>query len=85
MAGPRITEVSLTLYVVIARTGAIRPLQEVVSLARSFLRGRGAPAFAASAFGLHTGMYLMSVYSVFTVLDGASAVLPGAVGEISPH
>jgi len=34
MAGPRVTEVSLTLYAVIARAGAIRPLQEVLSLAR---------------------------------------------------
>ena len=34
MAGPRVTEVSLALYAVIARTGATRPLQEVLSLAR---------------------------------------------------
>ena len=34
MAGPRITEVSLALYAVIARAEAIRPLQEVLSLAR---------------------------------------------------
>ena len=36
MAGPRVTEVSLTLYAyaVIAWAGAVRPLQEVLSLAR---------------------------------------------------
>lgn len=32
--GFEFTEVSLALYAVIARTGAIRPLQEVLSLAR---------------------------------------------------
>jgi hypothetical protein len=32
MAGPRITEVSLTLYVAIAWAGAIHPLQKILSL-----------------------------------------------------
>ena len=34
------------------------------------LRGLDAPTCAASAFGLHTGMYLVNVYSVFKVLGG---------------
>ena len=34
------------------------------------LQGPGAPACVASAFGLHTGMYLVNVYSVFKVLGG---------------
>ena len=41
------------------------------------LRGLGAPTCAASAFGLHTGMYLMSVYSVFKVLGGRFALPDG--------
>ena len=77
MAGPRVTEVSLALYAVIARTGAICPFQEVLSLARNSLRGLGAPTCAASAFGLHTGMYLMNVYSIFEVLGEDAFILPG--------
>jgi len=80
MAGPRITEVSLTLYAVIAWAGAIRPLQVVLSLARNSLRGLGAPTCAASAFGLHTGMYLVNVYSVFKVLGGDVAGGPCDLG-----
>lgn len=67
--GFEFTEVSLALYAVIARTGATRPLQKVLSLAqRVSLRGHGAPTCAASAFSRHTGMYLMNVYLVFKLL-----------------
>ena len=48
-----------------------------------FLRGLGAPACAASAFGLHTGMYLMNVCSVFKVLRGDVAGGPCVFGDLS--
>ena len=52
------------------------PGREQSALCRRFyrspgsLRGPGAPACVASAFGRHTGMYLMNVYSIFKLLPG---------------